>query len=461
MNDKIKNGVHEMSVPKSYVAPKDPMVAKSLEQFQDMKLGFMIHFAPYVQLGIMASWPLCDELKNNQWSQQKIDWTDDMHEFKKQYWDLASSFNPGCLDPNRFAASVESMGFKYVLLPTKHHDGFCMWDTKYSDYRITNPNFSFATHKYADIFGSLTQACQEQNLKIGAYFSKPDWNHEGFWSDTYKLSTECERMPDYDVTSDPERWDRFRKFTENQMLEIVSNYPTIDIMWLDGGQVRPDLNLDIDMNSIASKMREFNEGLIVVDRTVSGENENYLTPEEKIPEGYLAVPWESCMTLGSGFDFKFGDVYKTPEVLTSTFVEILCKGGNLALNVSPQPNGELPNRALIVLSDFKEWLDANEQAIYKTRAVSPYYHQGIGFTKDSDGNVYMFVKPLELDVLVPKHVSVTLDFALDEVYYQGHKVEVKYKDKRQEITMPSNIIDHRRPLYYVFKVTSSYFEENK
>lgn len=194
MRDMIRNGVHEMSVPSSYIAPKEQAVIDKLEEFQDMKLGFMTHFAPYVQMGIMASWPLCDERKNNYWSQARIDWTDDMKNFKQQYWDLAKSFNPACLDPQRLATSIKTMGFRYVLMPTKHHDGFCMWDTEYSEYKITNPNFSFAINQYADIFGSIIEECKNQGLFIGAYFSKPDWHHEDFWSKDYQLSDNNLRM---------------------------------------------------------------------------------------------------------------------------------------------------------------------------------------------------------------------------------------------------------------------------
>lgn len=450
--DNIQAGVHGASEVDKYVKPTEAEVLKSLEEFQDKKLGFMTHFGLFNQLGIVESWALSDELKEDRWSQDGIDWHEDIEQFKEEYRNLNKSFNPARLDPERFANAISSFGFKYALMPTKHHDGFCMWDTEYTDYKVTSKDCPFSTNKNADIFGQLTRAFQANGLMTGAYFSKPDWNCEYYWPDEFKLCGNTNRNVGYDVDENPELWEKFIEFTSNQMLEIVSKYGPIDIMWLDGGQVVPRNNQDIRLSEIAKKMREINPGLLVCDRTCGGENENYITPEQAIPEYYIPVPWESCITLGRPFAYSFDDKYKSAKEVTEIFVNVLCKGGNLALNVGPQPNGKLPQEALCILTEFGDWVQENEKAIFGTRPVAPYFNGTDGLVADKEGNKYLFVKGNKEQTVVPKYLYTKFDYPIAELKYKGEEVKVEKIGSKYKINMPKFEIDRKEPLYYVFEI---------
>lgn len=448
----IHEGVHIASEEESYVVPKEKEVNEKLEHFKDLKLGFMTHFGTFTQFGMIESWALSDELKEDRWSQGGIDWTDDIEEFKQQYWDLNKSFNPGRIDPQRFANSISSMGFKYTLMPTKHHDGFCMWDTKYSDYRVTHPDCPFSNNKYADIFGELTKAFQRNGLMTGAYFSKADWFNDDYWPEEYKKSGSIHRNVGYDVKKYPEKWGKFVKYTENQMIEIVQNYNPIDIMWLDAGQVNARNNQDIRLSEIVKKLREINPGLIVCDRTIGGENENYITPEQQIPKEYIGVPWESCISLGGPFAYSYRDKYKTAKEVAEIFVEVLCKGGNLALNVAPQPSGVLPAAAMVVLSEFSDWVKENESAIFGTRPVAPYYQGNVGFVVNKQGQEYMYLRAPRNRMIVPKYLYTSVDVEIESAKYKNQDVKISKIGKKYRFEMPAMEIDHKEPLYFVFEI---------
>lgn len=450
--DKIKMGVHGASEVDKYVKPTQKEVLKKLDEWQDMKLGFMTHFGLFNQMGMVESWALSDELREDRWSQDGVDWHDDIESFKEEYWNLNKSFNPARLDPERFANAISSFGFKYALIPTKHHDGFCMWDTDFSDYKVTSPDCPYSTNKNADIFGKLIKAFQANDVMTGAYFSKADWNNEYYWPESFKKSGATHRNVGYDVDAHPELWEKFAKFTENQMIEIVKKYGPIDIMWLDGGQVVPRNNQDIKLSEISKKMREMNPGLLVCDRTCGGENENYITPEQAIPEYYIPVPWESCITLGAPFAYSFEDKYKNAKEVAEIFVNVLCKGGNLALNVAPQPNGKLPQEALVILTEFGDWVQENEEAIFGTRPVEPYFDGRDGLVEAKDGKKYLFVMGNKEHSVVPKYLFSKYDYQINEFKYKGEVVEFEKIGQKYKISMPKYEIDRKEPLYYIFEV---------
>ena len=135
--DMVVDGVHNYSTEEAYVWPTDPKVLKKLEWFRDQKLGLMMHWGPYSQLGVVESWALSDG--DADWSRDGIDWEVTGEEFKEEYFGLNRTFNPLRFEPEKWADLAKEAGMRYVLFTTKHHDGFCMWDTHYSDYKIILP----------------------------------------------------------------------------------------------------------------------------------------------------------------------------------------------------------------------------------------------------------------------------------------------------------------------------------
>ncbi len=384
----VAEGVHNYSGKEGYVYPADTELVKQLEWFQDQKLALMAHWGIYSQLGIVESWALSDE--DGYWSRDCIDWEADGEEFKKQYFALNKTFNPIRFDPKQWAALAKEGGFRYFIFTTKHHDGFCMWDTEYSDYKITNTDCPFHTHKYADICRHLFDAMRREGLGIAAYFSKADWHIPSYWNPGFEKGNHTSRGPSYNPLEKKELWEEFAAFTKHQILELAAHYGRLDALWFDAGWVCKKNGQDIRLGEIMEEVRQLQPWVLSVDRTVGGPYENYVTPEQCVPEEPLLIPWESCITMGTSFSFKYEDTYKTPRELVKLLVDIVAKGGNLALNVGPQPDGRLPEGAIRSIKGLGEWLKVHGEAIYGTRPCFPYKRDGIAFTQK--GNVVYALK---------------------------------------------------------------------
>lgn len=378
----VQQGVHNYSAVDTYVKPTDPAVLEKLEWFQDQKLALMIHWGIYCQLGIVASWALSD--KDADWSRHQVNWTDDREKFKEQYYALNKSFNPIRFQPEEWAQTAKDCGFKYLILTTKHHDGFCLWDTRYSDYKVTAPDCPYHVSEHADLVKSMFDAFREKGLGIGAYFSKADWHTPYYRTPELPDPNPSDRGPMYSPVAEPERWENFVQYTKNQVLELCEGYGPIDILWFDAGWVCASNGQDIRLGEIVDEARKIQPGILSVDRTVGGPYENYVTPEMCVPEEPLGVPWESCLTLGADFTYEYADRYKSPRELVNTLVGIVAKGGNLALNVSPQPDGRIPVDAMDSLQGLGEWLKVYGEAIYGTRVCAPYQSGNISFTRKGD-----------------------------------------------------------------------------
>jgi len=415
MADLIIQGMHGCSREDEYVRPKDKLIQERLEWFQDQKLALMMHFGLYSQLGICESWPLSEE--DAEWSREDVCWEKDADTFRKQYVNLNRSFNPVCIQPEKWAEMAKRNGFKYLIFTTKHHDGFCMFDTKYTDYKVTSPDCPFHTHRHANIAQSVFDAFREQGIAIAAYFSKPDWHCPWYWAEGMELPVGHWRNPTYKPEEQPELWEQYVQFTHNQMMELVEEYGRIDVLWLDGGQVAPQNGQDIRLSEFVAKARKVQPWLLTADRTVGGENENYITPEQSVPTEPIRVPWESCVTVGRAFSYRFDEQYKTPRELVHLLIDVVCRGGNLALNIAPQPNGMLPAQAVRAVDGLGDWLRANGDAIYGTRMTEPNECGRFAFTQ-KNGAVYAMLRlpegeKLEKTLLIPWQGEVSRVTLLD------------------------------------------------
>jgi alpha-L-fucosidase len=386
-----QQGIHQQST--EYEAPTDPLVKQKLEKWRDQKFGLILHWGLYAVPGIIESWTICSE----DWIER--DSTVAYEDYKKRYWDYSKELNPVNFNPEQWASVAKKAGMRYLVFTTKHHDGFNMFDTKQSDFKISNGPFK--DNPRADVAKYVFNAFRKEGFMIGAYFSKPDWHSQDFWWSKYATPN---RNVNYDIKKYPWRWKKYQDFTYNQISELMHNYGSMDILWLDGGWVRPketvnaevrawgapipDFSQDVNMPRIAAMARQAQPGLLMVDRTVHGPYENYQTPEQKVPEHPLPNPWESCLTLANNWGYVPNDTYKSPTKIIHSLVEVVAKGGSLLLGVGPKPDGTLDQEAVTRLTAIGKWLDVNGAAIYGTRATPKFHDGSTYFTQGKKGTRY-------------------------------------------------------------------------
>ena len=438
----IQDGVHSYTEEECYVPPKEKAVQEHLDWFMGLKLGLMMHWAPGCQLGTLESWPLSDG--DGSWSQADVDWTD-IETFKQQYINANRTFNPVRFRPDRWAELAEECGFKYLLFTTKHHDGFCMFDTQTTDYKITDPSCPFHTSPYADITRSLYDEFRKRGMAISVYFSKPDWHSDDYWHRAF--GTAPTRNVNYSIEEHPEMWERFVSYTHRQIEELGTRYGKIDCLWLDGGWVNPDnQGQDIRLGEIVNKLRSGPQPhLIVCDRTVGGEFENIVTPEKEIPERPMNIPWETCTTVGDRFSFHYTDNFKTGRQLVHLLLNVVSRGGNLALNVAPQPDGALPAGAVASLRDLGRWMRIHGEGIYNTTIAEPYFIRNIRYTAKGDTRYIFYL--YEDCAALPLKLHLQFSGKAHKIRLMRTGQEVPFEQHEGELLLDTSAIDRNTAFY--------------
>lgn len=317
------------------------------EQFMDMGFGIFIHWSMDSQLGSVISHSMVGASEG----------------YVKRYMEeLPKTFYPDKFDPDEWARLFKLTGAEYVVFTTKHHNGFCMWDTKTTDFNIMNTPYG------KDVTGMLIEALRKQGLKVGMYFSPEDFSF------IYKQGHLISRKGE--MTQITKNKDLF-EYDKKQVEELVTKYGPIDVMFFDAFATGPIVqyvhSLDPD---------------IVVTR---GEMQ---TPEQKIPDAPMPGPWETCMTMGTQWAYKpTNETYKSGEELINKLIEIRAKGGNFLMNVGPKPNGEIPIEQEERLREIALWMFVNNEGIKNVRTVPSSIKDGdVWFTKAKGENtVYAFI----------------------------------------------------------------------
>jgi len=326
----------------------DPYTAPRTRWFRDAKYGLFVHWGLY---SIPAGeWKGRRTEKIGEWimNHEKIP--------VAEYEQLARQFNPTKFDAREWVRLARAAGMKYVVITSKHHDGFCLWDSAVTTYDVAD-----ATPFGRDPLQELSEACREQGLRFGVYHSIMDWHHPelaGYWD----AGKDAARKPD-----DP----RVQKYVEEQLKpqlrELVAKYDP-DLLWFDGEWVpwwSQRRGREIEAYLVGLKSDIVINNRVGKRKTTDGD---YETPEQEIPAAAMGKRlWETCMTLNDTWGYKhFDQNWKQPDDVTRRLCDIAGKGGNFLLNVGPKADGTIPQESVRILEKSGEWVRANGEAVYGT-----------------------------------------------------------------------------------------------
>ena len=325
--------------------------------FMEDRFGMFIHWGLY-------SIPACGE-----WMMSQKEMT--IEEYSK-YFD---QFDPVDYDPKKWVCLAKKAGMKYVVLTAKHHDGFCLFDSKLTDYKSTN------TKAGRDLVREFVDACREEGLKVGLYFSIIDWHHPDF----PKYGDRQHPMRNNPAYKDEKiDFDRYLDYMHGQVKELVTNYGKLDLLWFDFSY--DDMTGEKWKATDLIKMVRHYQPDVIIDNRLEGAGDNhgsiatehpliysgdFASPEQIIPPKGVCdvngepIPWELCATMNNHWGYcNFDHQYKTPEMLVRKLVECVSKGGNMILNVGPDAKGKFPKESSAILAEIGRWMDKNHDSIY-------------------------------------------------------------------------------------------------
>lgn len=331
----------------SYVPTQENLKAR--QEFSDSKFGIFLHWGIYSMFG------------QGEWYLQTGGL--DCHEYAK----AASGFYPSRFDAEKWISAFKDAGAKYICFTTRHHDGFSMFDTEYSDYDIID-----ATPFKRDIVKELADECARQDIKLHLYYSHLDWTRE----DYYPLGKTGHKTG----RKSHGKWDTYYSFMNNQLTELLTNYGPIGAIWFDGMWDQPE-NFDWRLEEQYALIHKLQPACLIGNNhhKAPKQGEDFQMFERDLPgenkAGYSAgteignLPLETCQTMNGMWGYKVKDQnYKSSKELIRLLVRTAGKGANLLINIGPQPNGEIPELALDRLKAMGEWLRKYGETIYGTTA---------------------------------------------------------------------------------------------
>ncbi len=326
-----------------------PVCPQSQEWFTHDKLGLFIHWGLYSEAG-------------GEWKGKKTKGGEHFMLYEqiplKEYASIAKSFNPVDFDARKWAKTAKWAGMKYIVITTKHHEGFAMYHSECSDFNIVD-----ATPFGRDPLKELVDACRQEGLKIGFYYSlgrdweDPDvptnWPKKGGRSNTWDYPNEdAKQLPAY-----------LKRKVMPQLKELLSNYGKIDIMWFD----TPELVTKEQGQEIRQFIHSLQPKCLINDRIGNGLGD-FRTVEQKLADDISNQPWEANLTMGRNWGYnRYDTIYKSPDMIIRYMTDIISKGGNMLLNVAPNGKGRFPEQTTPILNALHDWMKNNGKAIYGTK----------------------------------------------------------------------------------------------
>jgi alpha-L-fucosidase len=319
------------------------------------------------RFGMFIHWGLYALPARHEWVKNRERMTNE------QYQKYFETFNPDMYDPHEWAKMAKAAGMKYVVLTAKHHEGFCLFDSKFTDYKSTNTPFG------KDIIKEYVEAFRAEGLKVGFYYSLIDWHHPDYTIDSNHPLRQTSDTA-YARLNKGRDMNKYREYMKNQVRELLTNYGEISIIWFDfsfpgkNGKGRADW----DSENLLKLARSLQPGIIVDDRLDLRDVEggwDFTTPEQvkvaKWPEmNGKKIFWETCQTFSGSWGYYRDETsWKSPAQLVELLVESVSKGGNLLLNVGPTARGVFDFRAQDRLESMGEWMKYNNRSVYGCTAA--------------------------------------------------------------------------------------------
>jgi len=410
-------------------APSDKM-----EWWRDARFGMFIHWGLYA---IPAG-----EYNGERTKAKNAEWImHHMHIPIAEYEQFAAQFDPVKFDADQWVSIAKNAGMKYIVITSKHHDGFCLWDSEVSDYDVMD-----ASPFKRDILKELAEACERQDIVLGFYHSIMDWHHpqaQAIWEPNYNKGRR-------DTVGNPEFPLFYENYLKPQVKELMTNYPT-QIMWFDGEWV-PAFTTEMGKD-LYKFITEMDPEMIVNNRVDKGRQGmagmnaegdfagDFGTPEQEIPDtGIEGEDWESCMTMNDTWGFKhFDHNWKSDTMLIRNLVDIASKGGNFLLNVGPTAEGLIPEPSVERLQSMGSWLKVNGEAIYGSQA-SPFSRPEWGRYTQKGDVVYahIFDWPADNKLLVESSQDV---FTKATLLDGKIKLDLEAVDGGVVVSLPSEAPD--------------------
>jgi len=382
------------------IRPADPLDPdrQDIAQWRQMRFGLFVHWGPISLKGAYLSWSRGGERRG---------WHGRGEIPVEVYDNLYKRFNPIMFNADEWVQMARDAGMKYLVFTAKHHDGFSMFDSRLTDYKITNSPFG------RDVVKELADACHRAGLKIGIYYSLPDWYH-----------------PDYRT----ENHNRYLEFLHGQLREICSNYGKIDIVWWDGlgGSAR-----DWESEKLFRMIRQLQPHVIINSR--GGLPGDHHTVEQRIGEYRSDRPWEANMTLCTRWAWIPNDEMKSLRQCIQTLVRVVGGDGNYLLNVGPMSDGRIEPRQVARLREMGDWLDDYGDTIYATRG-GPFLPGSWGASTYKDNTIYLHVLSWTDETIVLPAIKHKV---IRTAVLTGGTAHLRQTDEAVEITVPAS---HRREL---------------